>query len=551
MADTQPPAEGSGEPQQPSKNALKKAQKEAEKAAKKAAAKERELAERMKKEASDAADVSAESYGELPLTGSKGFKKTGTPRVSLSDIDEYVDKEITFRCWVENARVQSAKLAFLNLRQAYNTIQAVVAASDKLSKQMVKFAGNVSTESLLVVTGEVKRVQEPIKSATIKDYELHIVKLFIEKKADVLPLQVSDAERAIPNEGLGEDVQKEGEGEGQPIVGLNTRLNNRTIDLRAKINLAIFDIKMGVQTLFLEFLSKEKFRLINTPKILGAASEGGANVFELKYFDRKAYLAQSPQFYKQMLIAARFQRVMEIGSVFRAENSNTARHLTEFIGLDLEMEFQEDYHEVMDVLENLMLFIFKELNTRYKKETDLVRSVYHVDEFKLPESGKVPRIEFTEGIKMLREVGEELNDFDDLSTPQEKLLGKLVLEKYGSDFYTLDQFPLAIRPAYTMPSPANANLSNSYDMFMRGQEICSGAQRIHDADLLSEMMRKHDPPVDPNGPGTKDYVDSFRYGCPPHGGGGFGLERIVQFWLGLPNIRMTSLFPRDPQRVVP
>lgn len=137
------------------------------------------------------------------------------------------------------------------------------------------------------------------------------------------------------------------------------------------------------------------------------------------------------------------------------------------------------------------------------------------------------------------------------STPQEKHLGRLVLEKYNSDFYVLDQFPLAIRPAYTMPSPADSKLSNSYDMFMRGQEILSGAQRIHDADLLADMMRKHDPPVDPNGAGTKDYVDSFRYGCPPHGGGGFGLERIVQFWLGLPNIRMCSLFPRDPQRVTP
>jgi aspartyl/asparaginyl-tRNA synthetase len=138
-----------------------------------------------------------------------------------------------------------------------------------------------------------------------------------------------------------------------------------------------------------------------------------------------------------------------------------------------------------------------------------------------------------------------------ISTPQEKHLGRLVLEKYNSDFYVLDQFPLAIRPAYTMPSPADPALSNSYDMFMRGQEILSGAQRIHDADLLAEKMRKHDPPVDPNGPGTKDYVDSFRHGCPPHGGGGFGLERIVQFWLGLPNIRMCSLFPRDPQRVTP
>ncbi|KAL6712528.1 hypothetical protein ACN47E_000405 [Coniothyrium glycines] len=552
MSDAPPPAAGASDapqPEAPSKNALKKAQKEKEKAEKKAAAQARELAERQKKEASDAADVSAGAYGELPLVGSKEFKPTGTPRTDLADAASNEDKEITFRCWVENARVQSAKLAFLNLRQGLNTVQAVVAASDKLSKQMVKFCGNVSTESTLVVTGLVKRVKEPIKSATIKDFEIHIQKLFIEVKAEVpLPLQVEDAERPLPTVDEGEQTE---EGSERPLVSLNTRLNNRTIDLRAKINQAIFVVKSGVCAIFQEFLSKKGFVLVHTPKILGAASEGGANVFELKYFDRPAYLAQSPQFYKQMLIASRFQRVMEIGPVFRAENSNTARHLTEFTGLDLEMEFQENYHEVMGVLEDLMLFIFNELNARYKKETDLIRGVYHVDDFKLPESGKVPRIPFQEGIKMLREAGEELGDYDDLTTPQEKKLGKLVLEKYNSDFYTLDQFPLAIRPAYTMPSAADPALSNSYDMFMRGQEICSGAQRIHDSNLLAEQMRKHDPPIDPTGAGTKDYVDCFKYGCPPHAGGGFGLERIVQFWLGLPNIRMTSLFPRDPQRVVP
>jgi aspartyl/asparaginyl-tRNA synthetase len=382
-------------------------------AEKKAAAKARELAERSKKEADDAADVSAGAYGELPLVGSKDFKPTGIPRVDLAEASNNEDKEITFRCWVENARVQSAKLAFLNLRQGLNTVQAVVAASEKLSKQMVKFCGNVSTESTLVVTGLVKRVKEPIKSATIKDFEIHVQRLFIEVKAEVpLPLQVEDAERPLPTAEEGEQQEEGGE---RPLVSLNTRLNNRTIDLRAKINQAIFVVKSGVCAIFQEFLSKKGFVLVHTPKILGAASEGGANVFELKYFDRPAYLAQSPQFYKQMLIASRFQKVMEIGPVFRAENSNTARHLTEFTGLDLEMEFQENYHEVMGLLEDLMLFIFKELNARYRKETDLIRGVYHVDDFKLPESGKVPRIPFQEGIKMLRDAGEELGDYDDLT----------------------------------------------------------------------------------------------------------------------------------------
>lgn len=273
-------------------------------AEKKAAAKARELAERQKQQAVSAEDISKDAYGELPLTGSKDFKPTGTPRVDLSDIDQLDGKEITFRCWVENARPQGAKLAFLNLRQGLNTVQAVVAASEKLSKQMVKFAQNVSTESTLAVTGTVQRVTEPIKSATIKDFEIHISKLFVEAKAEVpLPLQVEDAERPLPSEGAGEEVQ---ESDGRPLVGLNTRLNHRTIDLRAKINHAIFVIKSGVCSLFQEFLSQKGFILIQTPKILGAASEGGANVFELNYFGRPAFLAQSPQLYKQMLITSHY-----------------------------------------------------------------------------------------------------------------------------------------------------------------------------------------------------------------------------------------------------
>lgn len=235
-------------------------------AEKKAAAKARELADRTKKEADDAADVSVDAYGELPLCGSKDYKPTGIPRADLADAADNESKEITFRCWVENARVQSAKLAFLNLRQGLNTVQAVVAASDKLSKQMVKFCGNVSTESTLIVTGLVKRVPEPIKSASIKDFEIHVQKLFIEVKAEVpLPLQVEDAERPLPSDAVVDDEQKQEEGGERPLVSLNTRLNNRTIDLRAKINQSIFVIKGGVCALFQEFLSKKGFVLVHTP----------------------------------------------------------------------------------------------------------------------------------------------------------------------------------------------------------------------------------------------------------------------------------------------
>ncbi|GAB7356019.1 hypothetical protein MBLNU459_g6640t1 [Dothideomycetes sp. NU459] len=554
------PAEGAeGGDKGPSKSALKKAAKEKEKAEKAA---KRKAAEEAQKKEQEANDVSSEDYGELPMLGSQPYTPSGTSRVTLAHIAEdaaSADSEVIFRAVVENARNQSAKLSFLVFRQGLNTIQAVVAASEKLSRQMVKFAGTIPAESIVLVHGLVKQTPEPVKSATISNLEVHVKKLYIVAKADnQLPMQVEDAERPIPVDGAEETTE-----EGRPIVTLNTRLNNRVLDLRGKHNRAIFTIKDGVVSLFSEFLRQNGFIGVQTPKLLGTASEGGSGVFEVSYFATKAFLAQSPQLYKQMLIASRLERVFEVGPIFRAENSNTARHLTEFTGLDMEMAFEEDYHEVVEVLERLMLHIFNGLRTRYKRETDLVRSIYSVEEFKLPEAGKVPRLPFSEGIQMLRDDGVEIGDYDDLSTPDEKRLGALVLKKYGSDFYVLDEFPLNIRPFYTMPQHTadahktsgsgdpNSGYSNSYDFFMRGQEILSGAQRIHDAAFLSKRMKEHVTPVDPQSDGFRDYVNAFKYGCPPHAGGGIGLERIVMLWLGLPNVRLASLFPRDPSRLMP
>jgi len=270
-------------------------------------------------------------------------------------------------------------------------------------------------------------------------------------------------------------------------------------------------------------------------------------VFEVTYFQRKAYLAQSPQLHKQMCIAADFERVFEIAPVFRAEDSNTARHMTEFVGLDLEMAFEEHYHEVLGLIEQMFLFIFNELKSKYAREIQVIRRQYPIEEFLIPQDGKVPRLRFSEGIAMLREAGREVDEYEDLSTEDEKFLGQLVRDKYNTDFYVLDKFPLAVRPFYTMPDPENPKLSNSYDAFLRGQEILSGAQRVHDADLLEERMRSLN--VDPTP--LEDYINAFRWGAPPHAGGGIGLERVVFLFLGLGNIRRATLFPRDPKRLRP
>jgi aspartyl-tRNA synthetase len=246
-----------------------------------------------------------------------------------------------------------------------------------------------------------------------------------------------------------------------------------------------------------------------------------------------------------------FERVFEIGPVFRAENSNTHRHLCEFTGLDFEMAIYEHYYEALDVMGNMFIHIFDGLNERYRQEMQIISQQYPFEPLQYLRPSL--RISFKEGIDMLHEAnwrddkGNPANYDDDLSTPQEKFLGQLVKEKYKTEFYILDKYPLSVRPFYTMPCPENPKASNSYDLFIRGEEIVSGAQRIHDVNLLIERANHWKIPL----PTIQSYIDAFRHGALPHAGGGIGLERVVMLFLGLGNIRKTSLFPRDPSRLGP
>lgn len=233
------------------------------------------------------------------------------------------------------------------------------------------------------------------------------------------------------------------------------------------------------------------------------------------------------------------------GAVFRAEDSNTHRHLCEFVGLDIEMVFNEHYHEVLEVIGGMFCYMFKSLQEQYAEEISIINQQHPAEPFKFLDPPLI--LNFREAVAMLRENGVEMGDFDDLSTQNEKFLGRLVREKYDTDFYILDKYPLAIRPFYTMPDPNDTDYSNSYDMFMRGEEILSGAQRVHDPEFLTERAKHHGLDLSQ----IKAYIDSFRYGAPPHAGGGIGLERVVMLYLGLHNIRKTSLFPRDPKRLTP
>jgi aspartyl-tRNA synthetase len=211
----------------------------------------------------------------------------------------------------------------------------------------------------------------------------------------------------------------------------------------------------------------------------------------------------------------------------------------------MEMAFKFHYHEVLDTIGDMFTNMFRGLRDRFQVEIKTVCEQFPSEPFKFLDPPLV--LEFPEAVAMLKEAGVEMGDEDDMSTPAEKLLGRLVKAKYDTDFFILDKFPLAVRPFYTMPDPVNPKYSNSYDMFMRGEEILSGAQRIHDPKFLTERANHHQIEIAT----IASYIDSFRYGCPPHAGGGIGMERVTMLYLGLDNIRKTSMFPRDPKRITP
>ncbi len=488
----------------------------------------------------------AAAFGRVPV----GFSeiKHGDELVRMADIDAEADvgRRVVVRARLHAVR-GTAKSAFLVLRQQHLYMQAVMFAGETVSKDMIKFANTISRESIVDVGGTLAASVVKSDMITFKTIELVVdFMCVVSASSERLPFQVDDAARA--------EEAPAGEAEGGnvlPRVNLDTKLNNRVVDLRTPSNQALFRMQSGVMSIARAFLEENGFMEIHTPKLISAASEGGANVFKVTYFKTSAYLAQSPQFYKQMAICADFDRVYEVGPVFRAENSFTHRHMTEFTGFDFEMAFKRDYHEALYMLARMMNSIFRELPARFGREIAAVRAQYASEDFLFLDDakGEGPLVlKFWEGMALLREAGIDIGDgMGDLSTEHERILGRIVRERYRTDFYILDKYPLAVRPFYTMPDYENVGYSNSYDVFMRGEEIMSGAQRVHDAALLEERATALGIGLDT----IASYIDAFRYGVPPHAGGGIGLERILMLYLDVKNIRKTSLFPRDPHRITP
>ncbi|PHT61281.1 Aspartate--tRNA ligase, cytoplasmic [Capsicum annuum] len=491
----------------------------------------------------DESDPLSSNYRDIELNDLQSKSITGRKWTEVgSIIPELKDQVILTRGRVHTIRPVSKKMAFVVVRERGFTVQCVLNVKPELvSLQMVKFATSLSKESIVDIEGSVSIPAKPITGCTQQQVEVQISKLYCVNRAmPTLPINIEDAARSEVE--IEQALEK-----GEQLVRVNqdTRLNFRILDIRTPANQGIFRIQCQVENIFRQFLLSEGFVGIHTPKLIGGSSEGGSAVFRLDYKGQPACLAQSPQLHKQMAICGDFGRVFEIGPVFRAEDSFTHRHLCEFTGLDAEMEIKEHYSEVMDIVGRLFVAMFDSLNEICKKELEAIGRQYPFEPLKYLR--KTLRLTFAEGVQMLKEAGVEVDPLGDLNTESERKLGQLVAEKYGTEFYILHKYPLAVRPFYTMPCHDNPSYSNSFDVFIRGEEIISGAQRVHVPELLEK--RAGECGIDVKTIST--YVDSFRYGAPPHGGFGVGLERVVMLFCALNNIRKTSLFPRDPQRIAP
>ncbi len=422
---------------------------------------------------------------------------------------EFDGEKVILSGWVHEIR-DMGKLKFLILRDRAGFIQ-VTAKKGVTDDSILSMIAGLSKESVIVVEGIVSSNKIAPNGVEIKPGQLEV----ISRAASPLPLDVTQKVDA----------------------DMDTRLNNRFMDLRKPRISKIFWLRSEVIWAGRDFLRKAGFVEINTPKIIASASEGGTELFPISYFDKEAFLVQSPQLYKQMMMASGLDRVCELTTYFRAEEHDTRRHLNEVTAFDCEIAFIKDESDVMDMLEGLVLSMMRKVG-ECSNELDILG-----DELTVPK--KIDRLTYDEVLKLLGSNGKKIPWGDDLDTESEKLLGNLMHKEYDSELYFITGFPLESKPFYTMPS-VDEKYSRAFDLGYKGVEISSGGQRIHDPDLLVERI-KH---LGLNPGDFEFYLQAFRYGMPPHGGYGLGMDRIMMQLLNLP-IREVVLFPRDRHRLTP
>ncbi|MEO0113952.1 MAG: aspartate--tRNA(Asn) ligase [candidate division WOR-3 bacterium] len=432
-------------------------------------------------------------------------------RVLAREVRNYIGKEILLKGWIHQIR-PLGKIAFILLRDRSGIVQTIVTDAKQIN------LAELERESAVAIWGKVK--EEPQAPGGI---EVEVKKIdVIAKTLAPLPFEVNRSQEMLN-------------------LKIDMILDHRPFSLRNPEIGSVFRVQAEICRSFAEFMRMNDFLEVHTSKIIAQGTEGGTALFPIQYFEQKAYLAQSPQFYKQMLVGAGYERVFEIGFVYRAEDHATSRHINEYLSLDFEMGFIDSYQEVIDLEIAFLKYLFNNLRTNCAKEL----AIYQVD---LPEIKEIPQIRLLDAINIIKkEFGKESSRPDDLDPEGEKLICEYTQKKYGSDFVYITNYPASARPFYTMPDLENPGLTKSFDLLYKGLEVTTGSQRIHDYNMLVENIRRFN--MDPNS--FEFYLEIFRYGMPPHGGLAIGTERLTQQILGLKNVREASFFPRDRYRLTP
>jgi nondiscriminating aspartyl-tRNA synthetase len=431
-------------------------------------------------------------------------------RIRTTEAAGAVGRRVRLQGWLHQFR-ELGKINFLIIRDGWGTFQAVVDAPAALDALRA-----VQVESLIELRGVVVAEAQAPGGAELHETEVSILEPVLEPP----PIELNKREMK---------------------AALETFLDHAVIGLRHPRRRAILRLGSAAMAGFRTTLDGMGFVEIQTPKILGSATEGGANVFTMDYFGQPAYLAQSPQLYKQIAVGF-FERVYEVGPVFRAEPHATTRHLAEYVSLDVELGFIEDHTTVMAVLGQVIAGMLAELRRACATELALLGA-------ELPEMpADAPSIYFPEAQELLEQrYGVACRGEPDLAPEHERLLGRWAQETYGSDFLFVTGYPTAKRAFYTHPNPSEPYFSNSFDLLFRGLELVSGGQRLHRYADYEAVMRERGMAPEP----FAEYLKAFRFGMPPHGGFAIGLERFLMQLLGLPNLRLATLFPRDMNRLTP
>lgn len=439
----------------------------------------------------------------------EGVKEKETLGVAQILEGSYKGKKIRMNGAVHNVR-DMGEVAFVILRKAEGLVQCVY------EEGVTNFdIHDLKEESAVEVLGTVKAEERAPHGFELRLEEIKV----LSQPAEPMPIPIS---------------------KWKMNTSLETKLALRPVSLRNVRERAKFKIQEGIVRGFRDYLFTQGFTEIHTPKIVARGAEGGSNVFKLNYFNKKAELGQSPQFYKQTMVGV-YDRVFEAAPVFRAEKHNTTRHLNEYTSLDFEMGYIDSFEDIMAMETGFLQYTMELLKKDYAKELKIL-------DVTLPDVSKIPAIRFDEAKQKVSEkYDRKIRNPYDLEPEEEHLIGQYAKEEWGSDFVFVTYYPSKKRPFYAMDDPQDEKFTLSFDLLFRGLEITTGGQRIHDYDMLMEKLEKRGMTEE----GLETYLDTFKHGMPPHGGLGIGMERLTMQLLGEDNVRETTLFPRDLSRLTP